>query len=205
MNQPIQPVVLTGTKVRLEPLALTHVPDLASCCLDGEPPTVQSIWQYMPYGSIRTDDQLRSLIQGFLAKGDMGTDFGFAVVLQESGRAIGCSRYLDIQPQNRALEIGSTWYAPAYQRTGVNTEGKFLLLRHAFEVLGYQRVQFKTDLRNERSQRALERIGAIKEGLLRKNMIMPDGYARSSVVYSIVSDDWPAVKEHLQQLMARSY
>ncbi len=135
----------------------------------------------------------------------MGTDFGFAVVLQESGRAIGCSRYLDIQPQNRALEIGSTWYAPAYQRTGVNTECKFLLLRHAFEVLGYQRVQFKTDLRNERSQRALERIGAIKEGLLRKNMIMPDGYARSSVVYSILSDDWPAVKEHLQQLMARSY
>lgn len=201
MNCQIQPVILTGRWARLEPLALTHVPDLTSCCANEE---AQSIWRYMPYGFIRTEEQLKSLIEGFLSRRETGTDFGFAVISQESGRVIGCSRYFDIQPQHRALEIGGTWYSPAFQRTGVNTESKFLLLRHAFETLSYQRVQFKTDQRNERSQRALERIGAVKEGVLRNNMVMPDGYLRSSVVYSILSDEWPAVKAHLETLMTRS-
>ncbi len=198
MNCQIQPVILTGRWARLEPLAESHIPDLAACCLD------ESIWRYMPYGWIRTEEQLASLIRDVIARRDTGTDCGFAVISQETGRAIGCSRYFDIQPQHRALEIGGTWYAPGFQRTGVNTECKFLLLRHAFESLSCQRVQFKTDLRNERSQKALERIGAVKEGVLRHNMVMPDGYLRSSVVYSILADEWPGVKSHLEMLMARS-
>lgn len=199
MNCQLLSVILTGRWARLEPLALTHIPDLIFFGANEE-----SIWRYMPFGFIQTEEEMRSLIQGCLDRRETGTDFGFAVISLESGRAIGCTRYLDIQPQNRALEIGGTWYAPAHQRTGVNTECKFLLLRHAIETLGCQRVQFKTDLRNERSQRALERIGAVKEGVLRKNMVMPDGYLRSSVVYSILADEWPGVKAHLERLMART-
>jgi RimJ/RimL family protein N-acetyltransferase len=197
LNDLIQPIVLTGRWVRLEPLAESHISDLAESCLD------ESIWRYMPYGWIRTPEQMASLIRDVMTRRDTGSDFGFAIIYRETDRAVGCSRYFDIQLRNRALEIGGTWYAPAYQRTGVNTESKFLLLRHAFETLGYQRVQFKTDLRNERSQRALERIGAVKEGVLRQNMVMPDGYLRSSVVYSILADEWPAVKSHLERLMVR--
>ncbi len=190
-----QAIILTGRLVRLEPLAEAHVADLAAF---GNDPT---IWQYMPFGQIRTEEQMAALVRDCLARRDDGTDFGFAVISLDIGRAIGSTRYLDIQPQHRALEIGGTWYAPAYQRTGVNTECKYLLLNHAFERLSCQRVQFKTDLRNERSRKALERIGAVREGVLRKNLIMPDGYARSSVFYSILADEWPRVKAHLQGLM----
>ena len=193
----IQPITLSGRLVRLEPLADKHVSDLAAFGND------ESIWRYMPYGQIRSQEQMSALVRGFLARRDEGTDFGFAVILLEIGRAIGSTRYLDIQPEHRALEIGGTWYECAYQRTGVNTECKYLLLEHAFEKLGYQRVQFKTDLRNEKSQVALERIGAVREGVLRKNLIMPDGYARSSVVYSILDHEWPGVKAHLKELMRK--
>jgi RimJ/RimL family protein N-acetyltransferase len=193
----IQPIILTGRLVRLEPLAERHISDLSEFGND------ESIWRYMPYGQIHSEEQMAALVRDFLARRDAGTDFGFAVVSHDIGRAIGSTRYLDVQPQHRALEIGGTWYAPAYQRTGVNTECKYLLLGQAFEKLSYQRVQFKTDLRNERSQLALERIGAVREGVLRKNVIMPDGYARSSVVYSILADEWPRVKAHLEGLMRK--
>jgi RimJ/RimL family protein N-acetyltransferase len=111
---------------------------------------------------------------------------------------------MNIEPANRALEIGGTWYSVDFQRTGVNTECKFLLLQHAFEVLDCVRVQIKTDLRNERSQRAIERIGAVREGVLRDHMIMPDGTLRSSVYYSILAREWPEVKQRLVGLMNRS-
>jgi RimJ/RimL family protein N-acetyltransferase len=181
----------------LEPLAEKHISDLALFGND------ESIWRYIPYGPIRTAEQMAALVRDFLRRRAEGTDFGFAVISLDIDRAIGSTRYLDIQPQHRALEIGGTWYAPAYQRTGVNTECKYLLLKHAFEKLDYQRVQFKTDLRNGKSQRALERIGAVREGVLRKNLILPDGYTRSSVVYSILADEWPKVKTHLEGLMRR--
>jgi RimJ/RimL family protein N-acetyltransferase len=114
------------------------------------------------------------------------------------------TRYMDIQPRNRALEIGGTWYAAAFQRTAANTECKYLLLRHAFETLGCQRVQFKTDLRNERSQRAIERIGATREGVLRSHMLLPDGTLRSSVYFSILENEWPAVKARLELMLAHN-
>ena len=147
---------------------------------------------------------MRAWVQEILSRQARGTDLVFVVIHLETGRAVGSTRYMDIQPQHRGLEIGGTWYAREHQRTGVNTECKYLLLRHAFEVLGCIRVQLKTDSRNEPSQRAIERIGAAREGVLRNHMIMPDGHFRHSVYYSIVDSEWPQVKARLEQIM-RSY
>ncbi len=192
----IQPVTLSGRHVRLEPLAYAHVPDLAAGGTD------PGIWQYIPYQPVHTEADMRAWVEDLLARQAKGTDLPFAVVDQAANHAIGATRYLDIQRPNRAVEIGGTWYAPAYQRTAANTEAKLLLLTHAFESLGCIRVQLKTDERNLRSQRAIERIGAIKEGILRHNLIMPDGHRRSSVYYSILESEWPGVKEKLLARLA---
>src|SRR5712692_5505836 len=193
----IKPVTLTGHVVRLEPLSEAHVPDLAAVGQDG------SIWAYIPYPLVRSEADMRAWVLDLLARQATGTDLPFAVVHLETGRAIGASRYLDIQPANRAVEIGGTWYARDFQRTAVNTESKYLLLSHAFERLGCIRVQLKTDLRNERSQRAIERIGAVREGVLRHSMIMPDGHLRDSVYYSILAEEWAGVKGKLESMLGR--
>src|SRR5260221_8471640 len=138
-----------------------------------------------------------------LGRQTRGTDLAFAVVHLASGRAIGASRYLNIEPAHRSLEIGGSWYGRAYQRTAVNTEAKYLLLSHAFDTLGCIRVQIKTDVRNERSQRAIERLGAVREGVLRHHMIMPDGHVRDSVYYGILAEEWPAMKARLEGMLAR--
>jgi len=127
----------------------------------------------------------------------------FAVIHLASGLVAGATRYMDIHPNDDWLEIGGTWYGAEFQRTGVNTEAKYLLLRHAFEEIKCARVQLKTDLRNERSQKAIERIGAQREGVLRRHMKMPDGYYRSSVYYSVVDNEWPAVKAKLEEMMTK--
>ena len=189
----VVPVTLIGRVVRLEPLSEAHVPDLT---LAGQ---AESIWRYIPYGVIRTEEQMRMLVRELLDRQAHKTDVPFAVIHLETGRAIGSTRYLDIRPEHRGLEIGGTWYAPAYQRTAINTECKYLLLRHAFETLGCIRVQFKADARNERSLRALERIGAVREGVLRHQVIMPDGFLRDSVYYSILDSEWPGVKAGLEE------
>lgn len=188
----IEPITLHGRVVRLEPLTEAHVPDLAAVGLDPD------IWRYMLYGNIDSEAKMLGFVRDLLARQARGTDLPFAVIYQPTGRAIGCTRYLEIRPRDRGLEIGGTWYGPAYRRTAVNTESKYLLLRHAFETLGCIRVQFKTDLRNERSQRAIERLGAVKEGVLRNHMITPDGTVRDSVYYSIVDREWPTVKARLE-------
>ncbi len=197
MTLEIRPATLEGRVVRLEPLAATHVPDLTAAGHD------ESIWRYMRYGTILTQEQMAGFVRSLLAGQARGTDLPFAVVHLATGRAIGMTRYMDIRPHDRGLEIGGTWYAVAYQRTAVNTECKYLLLRHAFEDLGCLRVQIKTDVRNERSQRAIERLGAVREGVLRNHMILPDGTVRSSVYYSILLEEWPAVKAHLAALLER--
>ncbi len=191
-----QPVVLVGRWVRLEPLSEAHVPDLSQAGSD------PSIWQYMRYGEITTEAGMLRWVRSLLQAQALGTDLPFAVIYIDTGKAIGCTRYLEIRPEHRAVEIGGTWYAVTYQRTAVNTECKYLLLRHAFETLGCIRVQFKTDLRNERSQRALERIGAVKEGILRNHMILPDGVIRHSVYYSIIQEEWPVVKARLEEMLS---
>ncbi len=193
----VEPITLTGDIVRLAPLGLEHIPDLAVAGKD------ENIWKYMRYGAVTTEPEMRRLVNYLLAAQARGTDLPFAVIHLATGKAIGMTRYMNIEPANRALEIGGTWYAVDFQRSGVNTECKFLLLRHAFEGLGCVRVQIKTDLRNERSQRAIERIGAVKEGVLRDHMILPDGTLRSSVYYSILAREWPEVKNRLAGLMER--
>jgi RimJ/RimL family protein N-acetyltransferase len=191
----LQPLTITGHIVRLEPLSLAHVPDLTAAGQD------ESIWRFMRYGDIRTEEQMREFVLYQLDLQKRRTDLPFAVYHLEAGRAIGMTRYMDIQPHNRSLEIGGTWYAVTFQRTAVNTECKYLLLRHAFEVLGCIRVQFKADQRNERSLRAIERIGAVREGVLRNHMILPDGSVRSSVYYSILDSEWPNVKGRLEKYL----
>jgi N-acetyltransferase len=132
-----------------------------------------------------------------------GTDMPYAVVHLASGRVAGATRFMEIYQGQKGLEIGGTWYGLEFQRTAVNTECKYLLLRQAFEVMGAIRVQFKTDLRNERSRRAIERIGAKYEGILRNHIILPDGVRRDSVYYSIIDKEWPAVKEILEVMIRR--
>lgn len=197
MTFDIRPVTLAGRVIRLEPLSEAHVPALAVAGDD------ERIWRYMRYGSVRTEPQMRELVRYLLAGQARGTDLPFTVFHQATGDIIGMTRYLDIQPANRSVEIGGTWFAVAHQRTAANTESKYLLLRHAFETLGCIRVQLKTDVRNEPSQRAIERIGAVKEGILRNHMILPDGYIRSSIIYSILIEEWPAVKALLENKLAQ--
>lgn len=191
----IHPVTLTGRVIRLEPMVEAHLPGLAEIAFD---PT---IWRFMLYGDIRTEDDLRNWIREILNRQAQGTDLAFTVIHLESGKPAGCTRYLEIRPNHRSVEIGGTWYGKAYQRTGVNTEAKYLLLQHAFETLGCIRVQLKTDLLNERSQRAIERLGAVKEGVIRNHMVLLDGRIRNSVIYSIIDSEWPAVKQNLELLM----
>jgi RimJ/RimL family protein N-acetyltransferase len=191
----IKPVLLKGRWVRLEPLAEAHIPQLAIAGRD------EAIWQFMRYGHITTEPGMRAWVMELLDAQAQGTDLPFAVIHLERQVAIGSTRYLEIRQPHRALEIGGTWYALDYQRTAVNTECKYLLLRHAFEALGCRRVQFKTDLRNERSQRAIERIGAVREGVLRNHMILLDGTIRHSVYYSIIDSEWPDVKARLEEKM----
>jgi len=191
----VKPVTLTGRTVRLEPLGGRHVPGLAQ--VGAEP----SIWTYMPYGDVTTESAMQIWVDNLLRHSEAGDELPFVVIHLPTGRVAGATRYMDIRPPHRGLEIGGTWYGKEFQRTAVNTECKYLLLRHAFEILGCIRVQLKTDSRNERSQRAIERIGAVREGVLRNHMIMPDGVYRHSVYYSILDTEWPGVKERLEEML----
>ena len=193
----VKPITLQGKYVRLEPMMEAHAPALAEIGV-GQP-----FWDFMVYGRMETADDMRAWVRDILARAEKGTDVPFVAIHIDSGRMAGASRYMNIMPNDRGLEIGGTWYGPEYQRTVVNTECKYLLLQHAFEKLGCIRVQLKTDLRNERSQKAIERIGAVKEGILRNHMILPDGYYRHSVYYSILDIEWPDVKRRLEEMMAR--
>lgn len=193
----VKPIILQGKVVRLEPLSEAHVPGLTAIGMNDD------IWRYMPYGVMRNEDDIRRWVRNLLAQIPSGSVMPFAVIHLGSGRVAGATRYMDIHAKDYAVEIGGTWYGAEFQRTAVNTGAKYLLLRHAFEDLKCIRVQIKTDLRNERSQKAIERIGAVREGVLRNNMIMPDGYYRSSVYYSILVNEWPAVKARLEEMMSK--
>ncbi|HEV8612924.1 MAG TPA: GNAT family protein, partial [Gemmatimonadales bacterium] len=181
------PLVLEGDAVRLEPLEQRHAEALLEAAADPE------IWLYLPAYQPQSLAAMQAWIEGANKAATSGDQIPFAILDPVTGRAVGSTRFLEIRWDSRALEIGWTWLAGPVQRTRVNTETKFLLLRHAFEDLGALRVQFKTDGRNVRSQRALERIGALKEGVLRKQRINHDGYVRDAVYYSILDDEWPAV------------
>jgi N-acetyltransferase len=186
------PVTLSGRLVRLEQMTEAHIPGLAEIGVG------QDFWQYMLYGEMKSESDIRSWVLDILSrKGDMP----FVVIHLASGRIAGATRYMNVMPRDRGLEIGGTWYGMEFQHTGVNTECKYLLLRHAFETLGVIRVQLKTDSRNLRSQQAIERIGGVKEGVLRNHMILTDGTIRHSVFYSILDSEWLEVKRRLEALM----
>jgi RimJ/RimL family protein N-acetyltransferase len=191
------PVSLTGEHVRLEPMEEKHTDGLAAIGLQA------SIWEHMLYGEMITKEDMRVWVRDILSRAKQGTDLPFVVIHLASGKVAGATRYLNMQPDQRGLEIGGTWYGLEYQRTMVNTECKYLLLKYAFETLDCIRVQFKTDSRNIRSQRAIERIGAKREGILRNHMILPDGHYRDSVYYSILEREWPEVKAALEERLAR--
>jgi len=193
MKFDVQPTVLQGKYVRLEPLAAAHAQGLF---LRGQ--EVQD-WAFMPRCCFVDLADCKQWIDEALT----GTgQLPFAIVEQSRGRAIGSTRFLNIRPEHRGLEIGWTWLGRDWQRTAANTEAKLLLLEHAFEALGAVRVEFKADARNERSQSALERIGAVREGVRRKHMFVQDGYLRDSVYFSVISEEWTAMKAALQARLA---
>ncbi len=192
----IDPVTLEGSYVRLEPLSLSHLQDLCEVGLDDE------LWR-LTMTQIGSEDDMRRYIETALDWQRAGTALPFATVLRASGRAVGSTRFANIDRSNCRTEIGWTWVGCPYQRTAINTEAKLLMLEHAFERMHCIRVEFKTDSLNERSRQAILRLGAQKEGLLRNHMITPTGRVRHSVYYSIVESEWPAVRAMLRERLAR--
>ena len=192
-----QRVTLQGKYVRLEPMGEQHISGLA------EIGAGQNFWSFMLYGDMKTEADMRNWVLDILEREKKGGDLPFVVIHLASGKVAGATRYLNIIPKDRGLEVGGTWYGKEFQRTAVNTECKYLLLTHAFEVLKTIRVQIKTDSINLRSQAAIERIGAVKEGVLRNHMILPDGRIRHSVFYSILDSEWVGVKKNLEAMLKK--
>lgn len=192
----LTPVTLEGRHVRLEPLAQAHHAALCAIGLDPE------LWELIPY-RVATPEDLAAYIQTARDAQTAGSALPFATVHSPSGQVVGSTRYLNIDQANRRLEIGATWIAAPWRRTAVNTEAKYLMLRHAFETLGCIRVELKTDSLNQRSRNAIRRIGAVEEGTLRQHMITWSGRLRDSVYFSILDSEWPRVKQDLEQKLAR--
>lgn len=189
---------LIGRHASLVPLSLAHAAELFDAGNDDE------TWLYMPRPALRSQEDAESMIRQALRESADGSELPFAVIETRSGRAVGSTRYLDVRPAHRALEIGWTWIGPRWQRSAINTECKLLLLAHAFEALSAHRVTLKTDGRNVRSQRAIERIGGVREGVLRRHRVCWDGFVRDTVYYGIVDGEWPAVKARLQARLGRT-
>lgn len=190
----IEPVTLQGRVVRLEPLALAHVPGLARVGLDPE------LWRWIPT-QVADAAQMQAWVQTALDEQTAGTSLPFAIISQASGEAIGSTRYMNIVPAHRRLEIGSTWLSTAAQRSGANTEAKLLLLTHAFEALKAIRVELKTDALNSKSRAAIARIGGIEEGIFRRHVICESGRVRDTVYFSMLDNEWPAVKTRLFSML----
>ena len=193
MLKAIGPLTLQGNFVRLEPLLLQHSDALAEVGLAPE------LWRWQPI-EIASAEGMQDYISAALAQQASGVALPFVIVENASGRVIGSTRYMDIAVEHDRLEIGATWIAPPWQRSGANTEAKWLLLQHAFEKLGTQRVVFKTEVDNEKSRAAILRLGATQEGIFRKHLVAQNGRHRDMVYFSILKDEWPAVKA---RLMAR--
>jgi RimJ/RimL family protein N-acetyltransferase len=187
----VEPVTLEGRIVRLEPLSLDHLDDLARVAFEGD------LWRWTVVQPTDVDG-LRAWIEAALATTASGSEMAFATVDLTSGRAIGSTRFMSIVPEHKRLEIGWTWVGLEHQRTGANREAKLLQMTHAFEALGANRLEFKTDSLNEKANPGLLGIGATFEGTFRNHMIMPGGRLRHSNYYSVTVEEWPAVKSRLQ-------
>ncbi len=190
----IGPVRLEGRIIRLEPLSLEHAPGLYP---HADPEVFRWTLEFPRDESFEAfADWLRSTTI------EAPASLPFAIVLAATGESIGSTSFLEIRPQHHGLEIGRTWIGKAFQGTAVNPESKYLLLRHAFETLGAARVQFKTDLNNLHSQRAIEKLGAQREGVLRRYQVRSNGLHRDTVMYSLIAEEWPEVKERLEARLA---
>ena len=192
----VAPVTLEGNLVRLEPLSMDHFSALAEIAFNAE------MWRWMS-DPMKTEDDLRRYIQAGVDAAAAGAAMPWATRSKKDNRIVGSTRFADIQPSHRTLEIGWTWMLPDYQRSGINVEAKYLQLRHAFEVMGSRRVAFKTHHHNLKSQNAIQALGAKHEGIFRNHVIMPDGTARHSYWYSIIDEEWPEVKANLEKRMQR--
>ncbi|CKI15951.1 acetyltransferase%2C GNAT family protein [Streptococcus pneumoniae] len=156
----------------------------------------RDIWAYL-ISKMDSVQDMQQYVQKAIKGYGRGTQIPFIVVDQQSNKIVGSTRLYNISVEDKTVELGQTWYHPSVQRTSINTECKYMLLQYAFEKLHMLRVQIKTDARNEKAQRAIERLGAVKEGVLRNERKLPNGYVRDAVVYSIISSEWPSVKEKL--------
>lgn len=181
---------LTGETVKLLPLELEHISDL------WEAAKPEEIWEFTS-GIVTSIEECSNMVESAIADREKGISYPFVIREIESNRIVGSTRFLDISPFHKSVEIGWTWYHPSVWRTRVNTECKFLLLEHAFEKWNLNRVQLKTDARNVRSQKAIERIGGVKEGILRQDRVIHNGYIRDTVFYSFLKEEWPQVREQL--------
>lgn len=191
----IQPVILTGSHVHLEPLSLDFLDRLCEVGLDPD------LWQLIP-NRVRDRDGMRRYIETALEEQRRGVSLPFVTRLRADGRVVGSTRYGNVSLENRRVEIGWTWIGRPWQRSAVNTEAKYLMLKHAFEVLGCARVELKTDARNQRSRNAILRLGAREEGTLRRHTVMDTGYIRDTVYFSILDQEWPDVKAGLEAKLA---
>jgi N-acetyltransferase len=193
----VLPVELKGKLVTLEPLSQKHHDGLVEAANDGE---LWNLW----YTGVPSPEEMSAAINKRLAEQTVGATVPFAVIENEQGRVVGATTYMHIDAANRRLEIGATWYRQSVQRTGINTECKLLLLTHAFEVLNCIAVEFRTHFFNQASRRAIERLGAKLDGVLRCHQLARNGTLRDTCVYSIVAAEWPTVKTHLQWLSTNS-
>ena len=196
MSMQMGPVTLTGQHIRLEPLSIDHHGELCEVGLEPD------LWRWT-ITEVLTPEDMRAYMQTALQWQKDGTALPFVTIEKASGRVVGSTRFMNIDRPHRRVEIGSTWIGKPWQRTVVNTEAKYLMLRHAFETLGCIRVELKTDSLNEQSRNAMLRMGAKDEGIFRNHMICYGGRIRHSAWYSVIDSEWPEVKSRLEGLRAR--
>jgi RimJ/RimL family protein N-acetyltransferase len=191
MNMNPAPITLEGTHVQLQPLSEAHLDPLCEVGLDPD------LWKWIPIQVLDRDQMLR-YIRSALADQEKGISIPFATVDRASGKVVGSTRFMSIDVPNKRLEIGATWIAKPWQRSAINTEAKYLMMRHAFETLGCNRVEWKTDALNTQSRNAILRLGAQQEGIFRHHVVTWTGRLRDSVYFSVIAPEWPAVKKNLE-------
>ena len=192
---PLQKVILHGYSVRLLPLDYSHVDQLSRWSAE------EDIWRYMTFAHLTSRDELQTWVGSAMDANDLGTELNFAIIDEASQSAVGATSLYRVVPEHKRLELGKTWLGAPYRRTHINTAAKYLMLSHAFETVLANRVELNTDARNVRSQRAIERLGAVRDGVLRCHTIMRDGFVRDTVNYSFTMRDWPARKISIRSLL----
>ena len=192
---PLQKVILHGYSVRLTPVDYSHLDQLARWS------TEEDIWRYMTFAHLTSKDELRGWIKSAMDANERGTEQNFVIIDEASQTAVGATSFYRVVPEHKRLELGKTWLGAPYRRTHINTAAKYLMLNHAFETIHANRVELNTDARNLRSQRAIERLGAGRDGILRCHTIMREGFVRDTVNYSFTVKDWPARKIAIRKML----